>query len=443
MLLVNRIKKLSGEVNLPGDKSISHRAAILASIAVGESKLLNYSKSLDCLATLDCLESLGASISIDTDSIKISGQGKDSLRRADRMLDCKNSGTTMRLLAGILAGQDFSSQLIGDESLNQRPMQRIIDPLEKIGAEIESDNGLPPIKIRRGKTFIGQQFNLQIASAQVKSAILFAGLYADGKTRILNPPNKYPIPSSRDHSERMLRYLGAQIEQRFIPVNNGFIQYLSIQGDWKLTGTTIDIPADVSSAAFLIVGASLLNGSKLNLRNVGINQTRSTFLRILEEIGVQIELSNRRTLNLEERADIQIFGNPEKLSKNAVKISGDIIPNVIDEIPILAILGTSLLQGIEIRDAGELRLKESDRIAALVKNLRAMGATIEEYDDGFKVSKSKLQGATIETNGDHRIAMAFAIAGLNADGQTEIDDPNCAGISFPGFFDELNSVSIR
>ncbi|MFN0277915.1 MAG: 3-phosphoshikimate 1-carboxyvinyltransferase [Pyrinomonadaceae bacterium] len=406
---------LRGTVNIPGDKSISHRAVMLASIAVGETRIENFSTAEDCRTTLKCLEQLGVSITKCGNDVIVKGVGKNGLRKPEQPLDCGNSGTTARLLAGILAGQPFDSVLTGDESLSRRPMNRIIEPLTEMGAKIESRDGCLPLHIFGGQNLRGVEHELPIASAQVKSCLLLAGLFAEGKTSVVE---RTP---TRDHTERMLEWFGA--------------------GDASLTARDINIPSDVSSAAFFIVASACLSGSDILLPNVGLNSTRTTILNVLQSVGVDVQISMTAEICNERRGSIRVRGRLEQdLIKKRLILDGDIISKIIDEIPILAVLGTQLNFGIEIRDASELRVKETDRISAIAENLRRMNAVVEEFPDGFKVERSDLKGASIDSFGDHRIAMAFAVAGLLAEGETEIQSAECVNISFPGFFETLSSV---
>ena len=432
---------LIGTIRLPGDKSISHRAAIFAALAEGETRIENFASSADCASTLDCLSNLGVEIQRADSTIGIKGVGKNGFTKPSAPLDCGNSGTTMRLLAGVLAGQNFDSILIGDASLSKRPMKRIITPLELMGAKIEAEDNHAPLKIYGRNPLQAITYNLPVASAQVKSCVLLAGLNAFGVSKVLNPNSKFQIPNSRNHTELMLKYLGAKIESKFIETDGEFAEEVSIGGDSTLTAKNLNVPSDISSAAFFLVGASCLENSEIVLENVGLNPTRTAVLEVLRRFGADIEVLNQKEACNEIVGDIRVVGHrnlsPETESN---LVSGDIIANLIDEIPVLAVFGTQIDGGLEIRGAGELRVKESDRIAAVVENLRRMNAKVEEFADGFKVEKSNLKGATIDSFGDHRIAMAFAIAALFADGATEIGGAEHAGVSFPEFFATLAGV---
>jgi 3-phosphoshikimate 1-carboxyvinyltransferase len=420
---------VKGKVDLPGDKSISHRAALIAAMANGETRIENFATSADCASTLSCLENLGVEIRRENTTVIIKGAGKKGFQKPDKPLDCGNSGTTMRLLAGILAGQDFESVLVGDESLSTRPMRRIIEPLEKMGAKIESKNGCAPLKIRGKNPLRAISYDLPVASAQVKSCVLLAGLNAAGETRAAGTSD-----AMRDHTERMLRLFGAKIETK-----QGTT---CVSGQGNLSAQNLEIPADVSSAAFFVVAAACLEGSEIVMENVGLNPTRTAFLNILRRFGADIEISGERAIDNEPRGTLRVSGGKKFHNVSASNvIRGENIAGLIDEIPILAVFGTQIESGLEIRDAGELRFKESDRIAAIVENLRRMDAKIEEFPDGFRVDRSRLKAAKIDSFGDHRIAMAFAIAALFAGGETEIAGAECADVSFPGFFEALNAVA--
>jgi 3-phosphoshikimate 1-carboxyvinyltransferase len=337
----------------------------------------------------------------------------------------------MRLLSGILAGQNFDSALTGDESLSKRPMKRVIEPLNQMGAEITSTDGHAPLTIRGHNPLKPIEYLLPVASAQLKSCILLAGLNADGETSVIEP-----VPT-RDHTERMLRGFGVDV--RSTDTTDG--RRISVSRDSKLTPTDLHVPSDVSSAAFFLVAAACLEDSRIELPNVGLNPTRTAIIDVLRRFGAEIETSDIMESGGEPIGTVVVEGS-SGLQSTAVtkKVFGDVIANLIDEIPILAVFGTQVDGGIEIRDAGELRIKESDRIAAVVENLRRMGAEVEEFDDGLRVGRSNLKGAVINSFGDHRIAMAFAVAGLFAEGETEITGAECAAVSFPSFFERLSSV---
>ncbi len=429
---------LRGKIKLPGDKSISHRAAIFASLADGETRIENFAASADCLSTLDCLAKLGVKIRRENTEIIIEGVGKNGLTEPAEKLDCGNSGTTMRLLAGVLAGQNFKSVLIGDESLKKRPMRRIIEPLTKMNAEIGSRENCAPLRIFGKKPLKSIAYKLPVSSAQVKSCVLLAGLFADGETFVESPESEFSLPTSRNHTELMLKYLGAGIREEFVETNGRFVHKAAIRGDSRLTARDFIIPSDVSSAAFFLVAATCLENSEIVLENVGLNPTRSAIIEVLKKFGADIQIRNEKEICGEIAGDLHVKGaNPLELNTDLNIIDGEAAANLIDEIPILAVFGTQLKNGLEIRNAEELRVKESDRIAATVENLRRMNAEVEEFPDGLKVEKSDLKGANVDSFGDHRIAMAFAVAALFANGETEIEGAEWAGISFPDFFQTL------
>lgn len=425
---LSRASSIKGVIDLPGDKSISHRAAMLAAIAQGETRISNFAGAADCIATLKCLAALGVKFSIAGDTVTIIGSGKYGLRQPIQNLDCGNSGTTMRLLAGILAGQDFTTTLVGDASLQRRPMDRIIGPLREMGAAISSVNGRAPLSITGAKPLKAIEHKLSVASAQIKSCVMLAGLYASGETTLLEATR------TRDHTERLLEWFGVKI-RRETPQNS---RRIIVPGDAELTARDLAVPADISSAAFFIAAAACLSGSDVTLPNVGVNPSRRAFVDVMFDLGVNIDLLGEREMSNEPVATIRVRGGLPQVTKTLV-IRGQRIANLIDEIPVLAVVGTQLNGGLEVRDAAELRVKESDRIAAICDNLRRMNSTVEEFDDGFRVYSSDLRGSTIATYGDHRIAMAFAVAALFANGETKIDDADCVAVSFPRFFQTLET----
>jgi 3-phosphoshikimate 1-carboxyvinyltransferase len=438
---INSAKFLKGKIILPGDKSISHRAAIFAALAEGETRIENFATSEDCASTLKCLQYLGVEIEREGSTVLIKGVGKNGLTKPKNDLDCGNSGTTMRLLSGVLAGQDFDSVLIGDKSLSKRPMKRIIEPLSQMNAKIEAIDNHAPLHIFGKNPLQAINYKLPVSSAQVKSCVLLAGLNANGKSGVLSPESKVQSPTSRDHTELMLKYLGAEIEEDFIKTENGYSHQVTIGGNSKLTAKDFQIPSDISSAAFFIVAAACLENSEITLKNVGLNPTRSAIVEVLRKFGAEIEIENQREICNEVIGDLLVKGNGKLAPKDNLNIiGGEIIANLIDEIPILAVFGSQIEGGLEIRNAEELRIKESDRISATVENLRRMNADVEEFSDGLRVGSSKLKGAKVDSYGDHRIAMAFAIAGLFAEGETEIKNSECVGISFPEFFEVLANV---
>lgn len=429
-MFVQPAEILKGKLAMPGDKSISHRAAMLAAIAEGTTKIENFAASADCLSTLACLAGLGVPIERNGSTVTIKGIGKQGFSPPQYPLDCGNSGTTMRLMAGILAGYDFETSMTGDESLRKRPMKRIIEPLSLMGAAIGSDNGYAPLKIYGGE-LEAIEYRPAVASAQIKSCILLAGLRAVGKTTVVEST------PTRDHSERMLRWFGAEIEEELTPDGNR----ISVSGTSSLTAKDLNVPGDVSSSAFFMAAAACQPGSTVELENVGLNPSRTAVIEALRGFGANIEISGRREECNEPVGDVIVRGGLEFVGDpGRNRLEGDIIGNIIDEIPVLAVFGTQLEGGLEVRDAAELRVKESDRISAVVANLRAMGANVSEYDDGLRVERSRLTGAKVDSFGDHRIAMAFAVAGLLASGETEIAGAECAAISYPRFFDDLRTV---
>jgi 3-phosphoshikimate 1-carboxyvinyltransferase len=426
-------KHLTGGLDLPGDKSVSHRYAMLASLAEGTSELRHFSAAADCHSTLACMSALGAQVKTEKDTVRVTGRGLQGLKSSWRVLDAGNSGTTMRLLAGILAGQKFSSKLTGDNSLQKRPMKRVIGPLREMGAEIHArDDNFAPLEIR-GAKLKAIDYVMPMASAQVKSAVLLAGLFADGVTSVTEPAR------TRDHTELALEEFGAAIEKdgRTIRVHG-----LGGANGGKLAAKSLDVPGDLSSAVFFIAAASLFPDSNVLIHNVGLNPTRTTILDVFASMGASIQILGLKSAHGEIVGDLSVKG----ASLKGGVLAGQQIPLVIDELPTVAALGPYTEEGIEIRDAAELRVKESDRIAALAENLRRMGASVEERPDGLKVEgrrAGKLHGAEIDPRGDHRIVMAFAVAGLAAEGNTVIRDADCAGVSFPTFFQELNRLAER
>jgi 3-phosphoshikimate 1-carboxyvinyltransferase len=423
--VIRPARNVAGSLRLPGDKSVSHRYAMLAAIAEGDTRLENFSTGADCASTLGCVQGLGVNVERDQNTIVIHGRGP-RLQPATSPLDCGNSGSTMRMLSGILAGQHFISELTGDESLSRRPMARIIAPLEMMGARTTSQNGgRPPLQVTGG-TLKAIRYNMPVASAQVKSSVLFAGLFAEGETVVVEPLR------TRDHSEIALRAFGAQLNQEGNEAR--------ILGGQKLRGIETTVPGDISSAAFFLCAAGLFPGSQLVIEDLLMNPTRARLLDILILLGVGISVTQLEEQQGELRGTVKAEGRALK----GITIAGADTAALIDEIPVLAAIAPYTTDGVEICDARELRVKESDRIAAIAANLRAMGAEVEERDDGLKIpGGQKLRGADIDSLGDHRIAMAFAVAALRADGETRIRGAEAAIISYPGFFDALASVVQR
>ena len=416
--------RIAGSISLPGDKSISHRYAMLASLAEGRSVLTNYSSGEDCASTLACMRALGAGCTVQGNRVEIDGLGQGQLEAPSGPLDAGNSGTTMRLLSGILAGQDFECRIEGDASLSQRPMKRILTPLRAMGASINAREGqFPPLTIR-GAQLRPIRYELPVASAQVKSAVLLAGLLAPGKTQVVEPLE------TRNHSEIALRRFGADItvEDRTI----------SVTGMPRLTACDLRIPSDLSSAVFFLGAALLLPGSDLSIHGVGLNPTRTAVLSVLRSMGASIKIDSESSEGGEPAGTLIVRGGRPI---QGGKISGASTAGVIDEIPMLAVLGAVSRSGLQIRDAGELRVKETDRIATVAANLRRMGVNVTEYPDGMDIEGgSRLRAAEIDSAGDHRIAMAFAVAALAADGDSILHGAEAAGISFPEFFDVLGGL---
>ena len=419
------IYPLRGELEIPGDKSISHRAIMFGSLAQGTTEVTHFLQGADCLSTISCFQKLGIRIENTTDKILIHGKGLHGLSAPTDILDCGNSGTTTRLISGILSGQNFTSTLTGDASIQKRPMKRIMEPLSRMGADITSihGNNCAPLTIK-GSQLKGIHYHSPIASAQVKSAILLAGLYADGETRVTEPH------VSRNHSEIMLSYFGANIKTEDTTA--------ILLPEPILEGQKIAVPGDISSAAYFIAAGLLVPGSEILLKNVGINPTRDGILRVAKEMGGNIEFLNVNTDNGEPTADLLVKFS----SLKGITVGGEIIPTLIDEIPIIAIMAAFARGTTIIKDAAELKVKESNRIQVMVDNLKAMGADIESTDDGMIIHGGKdLHGAIIDSHKDHRIAMSFAIASLLADGQVTILDKNCVDISFPTFYQDLNRLA--
>jgi 3-phosphoshikimate 1-carboxyvinyltransferase len=426
--IVRPARTISGSLEVPGDKSISHRYAMLAALAEGPSEIAHFAAAADCRSTLDCFSRLGVKYEIKGDTARVAGVGIGGLRKPRRALDAQNSGTTMRMMAGILAGQEFGSTLDGDASLRRRPMRRVIDPLGKMGARIEArEGGFAPLKIQ-GTPLTAINYTLPVPSAQVKSAVLLAGMFADGVTSVTEPVR------TRDHTELALAEFGAHIEHEG--------RTISIHARPELQGRKLRVPGDLSSAVFFLAAAMVLPESHLVIHSVGLNPTRSAVLDVLGAMGAPISLVSIRSEHGEVVGDLSV--GHESLKGGTIE--GDAIAQLIDELPAIAVLGPYTEQGIEIRNAAELRVKESDRISALAENLRRMGAQVDELPDGLRVagrSAGQLRGAEIEPHGDHRMAMAFAVAALGAKGDTTIRDAECAAVSYPDFFPTLERLVER
>jgi len=426
---VSPINRLRGELRLPGDKSISHRAAMIASLAHGESILENFSSAQDCAATLDCLQALGVNIFGNHSTITITGAGPSGFRETEQILDAQNSGTTMRLLAGLLAGQPLVTTITGDESLRCRPMLRVAEPLRLMGAQVELEsNGCAPLRIKGCRPLRPIQYQLPIASAQIKSAVLLAGLAAAGITTVAEPT------PTRDHTERMLLEFGAPVKR--------YGNAISIPGGVELNARNLFVPGDISSAAFFIAAAVSLPGCELLIRDVGLNPTRTAFLSTLKTMGADITVMDERTEAREPVGSLRVHGVALKQPR-MLTVSGAAVSNLIDELPLLGFLAASLGCEMELRDAGELRVKESDRIAATVANLARMGTHIEERADGWLIKGArKLHGAALDSFNDHRIAMSCVVAALSASGPSEIAGArNAVAVSLPEFWSLLESVA--
>ena len=419
-----KILPLKGEIEIPGDKSISHRAVMFGSLAAGTTEITNFLQGADCLSTISCFQKMGISIKNKGNKILIQGKGLHGLQKPDSVLDCGNSGTTTRLISGILCGQNFSSSVTGDASIQKRPMKRIIEPLTKMGGNITSLNhtGCAPLYIE--KSFLkGITYHSPVASAQVKSSILLAGLYADSPTTVIEPA------LSRNHTEIMLSSFGASIKSEGLKA--------SILPDPMLFGQKIHVPGDISSAAYFIAAGLLVPGSEILLKNVGINPTRDGIIKVALSMGGKIELLNEKIEGGEKTADLLIRSS----SLKGTCISGPIIPTLIDEIPIIAVIAAFAEGKTVIKDAAELKVKESDRIQVITDNLKILGCDIEATDDGMIIHGGKqLHGGIIDSHKDHRIAMSFAIADLMIDDEVTINDPDCVSISFPNFFTVLESL---
>lgn len=424
-IVVRPARDISGSLRLPGDKSISHRYAMLGAIAEGITKLDNFSTGADCSSTLGCAKSLGVEWRREGNSVVIHGRGSKLLAPASR-LDCGNSGSTIRMLSGILSGQEFTSELTGDASLSRRPMARIVSPLRMMGAQISArENDRPPLKIT-GSALTAIDYKMPVASAQVKTSLLFAGLFADGETCVEEPVR------TRDHGELALRAFGAEVERHGSRV--------CIRGPQTLHSIEATVPGDLSSAAFFLCAAAILPGSHLTINDLGMNPTRSYLLDLLAGMGLKISVTQIEEKHGELVGTIEARGD----TLSGTTIASPHAEMLIDEIPVLAAIAPYTENGIEIRDASELRVKESDRLAAIATNLRTMGAQVEERPDGLKIpGNQRLHGAELDSFGDHRIAMAFAIAALRAEGATTIRGADSAIISYPEFFATLESLVQR
>jgi 3-phosphoshikimate 1-carboxyvinyltransferase len=418
---VSAAKQIRGSVRTGGDKSVSHRYAMLAGIAEGTSEFENFSSSADCASTLGCMEGLGARVRRNGSHVEVDGVG-GALLAPSRELDCGNSGSTMRMLSGVLAAQPFTSVMTGDASLSKRPMRRVIDPLQKMGARIDSNGGCAPLTIH-GKKLKAMEYQPPVASAQVKSCVLLAGLFAEGETTVIEPVR------TRDHTELALRAFGGEVSR--------VGERVSVRGGQKLHAIKVYVPGDLSSVTFFLCAAALFPGSNVVVDSVLLNPTRSVVLDVLSGMGVKINF-----IKVEEQYG-ELIGTMQ--AEGGVFMGGVIrgaqSAALIDELPAIAAVAPYSVHGVEIRDAAELRVKECDRIAAVVQNLRAMGAEVEEFPDGMRIpGRQNLHGAEVESFDDHRIAMAFAIAGLRAEGDTTIKGAESVAVSFPEFFEALRKV---
>ncbi len=427
---LTNITGLRGEVRVPGDKSISHRSVMLGAIAQGITEVSHFLQGADCLATIDCFRRMGIEVEHRQTSLVIHGRGLHGLHAPTELLNVGNSGTTTRLLSGILSGQPFDSKLSGDESLNSRPMKRIIEPLTQMGANISSilRNDCAPLYITPGHLH-GIHYTSPVASAQVKSCVLLAGLYADGETSVTEPS------LSRNHTELMLREFGADLQSTLLPGSSKATA--AIRPCTELYGQKITVPGDISSAAYFLAAGLLVPDSEILIKNVGINPTRAGILNVCNAMGGNLTVLNERTQGGEPTADLLV--STSRL--HGTTIEGEIIPTLIDEIPIIAIMAAMAEGTTIIRNAAELKVKETDRIETITDNLRAMGCSVTPTEDGMIIQgKEKLHGATIHTLLDHRIAMAFSIAALVADGTTKILNSHCVDVSYPAFYDTFEEL---
>ncbi len=420
-------RNVLGIARVPGDKSISHRYAMLGAIAQERTEIHNFASAADCHSTLDCLRRLGVKVEVDGEKVALEGRGLRGLEQPGQKLDAGNSGTTLRLLSGLLAGQPLEAEIGGDRSLERRPMRRVLDPLRQMGARIEArEDNFAPLRIHGGP-LRGIQYSTPVASAQVKSAVLLAGLTAEGATVVEEDIQ------TRDHTELALREFGARV----IPLPKG----CRVHGGHELHGRTLAVPGDISSAVFFLVAALLFPESNLTIPNVGLNPTRTAVLDFLTSLGADVSISNVESLGGELVGDLHARGGRRI---HGGVIDRGMVPALIDELPALAVLGAFTEQGMSISGAEELRVKESDRIATVAENLRRMGAQVAERPDGLEVAGGqRLHGARLDSSGDHRVAMAFSVAALAAEGDTVIEGAECADVSFPGFYEVLEGIAER
>ncbi|MEH7380779.1 3-phosphoshikimate 1-carboxyvinyltransferase [Bacillus sp. JJ1533] len=421
--LRTNIAGLNGSIDIPGDKSISHRSVMLGAIAQGKTIVDNFLLGEDCLSTISCFEKLGVKITQNKDHVEIEGTGYGGLRESSEVLDTGNSGTTTRLMVGLLSGVPIHTCMIGDESIAKRPMKRVTDPLRQMGAKIDGreDGNFTPLAIRGG-VLQGIDYVSPVASAQVKSSILLAGLNAAGVTSVTEPHK------SRDHTERMLRAFGCEVEEDGLTVK--------LTGGQPLTGTTILVPGDISSAAFFLVAGAIVPNSRITLKNVGMNPTRTGIIDVLVRMGARLEIENERIKNNEPIADLTIQTSELK----GIEIEGDIIPRLIDEIPVIALLASQAQGKTIIKDAAELKVKETNRIDTVVTELSKLGVNIEPTDDGMIIygEKKQLSGGNVHSHGDHRIGMMLAVAACMANGDVFLSDSESISVSYPSFFEHLN-----
>lgn len=416
-MVIQKIKKAVGQIKVPGDKSISHRAVMLGSLANGVTEISGFLKGADCLSTIDCFRKMGIDIDINGENVTVHGNGLRGLLKPDEMLYTGNSGTTTRLLCGILAGQNFDTSITGDASIQKRPMGRVVQPLSMMGAKIE--NEYCPLYIT-GTKLHGIDYKMPVASAQVKTAIILAGLYADGETVI------HEIEKSRDHTELMLSAMGADLT-----VDNLDI---TVKPTNDLTAVNVDVPGDISSAAFFLVLGAIMPNSQITVTNVGINPTRTGIINVLKDMGADITLENVHTSAGETVADITVRSS----SLKGTTVGGDIIPRLIDELPIIAVAAVFADGQTVIKDAQELKVKETNRIRAVVDEFNKCGIAITETDDGMIINGGKsIHGADFKTYGDHRMAMSLTVLAQLADGESTLDDSDCACVSYPTFFDDF------
>ncbi|MEH7301561.1 3-phosphoshikimate 1-carboxyvinyltransferase [Neobacillus drentensis] len=424
LTLKTDIGRLFGEVTIPGDKSISHRSVMFGSVAHGVTTVTNFLKGDDCLSTISCFRKLGVRIEESNDQLRIFGNGFEGLTEPNELLDVGNSGTTIRLLMGILAGRPFFSSLIGDESIGKRPMTRVTNPLSNMGAKIDGrhNGSYTPLSIRGGH-LESINYTLPVASAQVKSALILAGLQADGVSQIIEPAE------TRDHTERMIRRFGGKIEK-----DN---KVITVKGGQKLTAASIHVPGDISSAAFFLVAGAIISGSEIHLKNVGLNSTRTGIIEVLQKMGADLEIHENHDNKFEPTGDLIIKSS----SLKGTIIEGDLIPKLIDEVPIIALMATQAEGDTIIKDAEELKVKETNRIDTVVQELKKLGASIEATKDGMVIhGKSKLHGGVVSSHGDHRIGMMLAVAALLSKEEVLLEKPEAISVSYPNFFEHLNNL---